>query len=253
MRPRKFITFNFKYHSKMISCITIDDEPLALKQIAMYIKKTSFLNLVGSFESAMEALNFLNNNTVDLMFVDIQMPDLGGMDLVKSLENCPKVIFTTAFSEFAVEGFKVDALDYILKPLDYPTFMKAANKAKTHFDLLKSTLEKLNANAEHLFLKSEYKIVRIEIGKILYIESMQEYIRIHLENAKPVMSLLSMKNIEQKLPSSRFMRVHRSYIVNLEKITTIERNRILFDKEYIPVSDQYKDAFRKYINENFLQ
>lgn len=237
----------------MINCIAIDDEPLALKQITSYIEKTPFLNLVGSFESAMEALSFLNINTVDLMFVDIQMPDLSGMDLVKSLENRPELIFTTAFSEYAVEGFKVDALDYILKPLDYPSFLKAANKAQAHFDLLKSTPEKLNANAEHLFLKSEYKIVRIEIGKILYIESMREYIRIHLENAKPVMSLLSMKNIEQKLPSDRFMRVHRSYIVNLEKMTTIERNRIIFDKKFIPVSDQYKDAFQKYINENFLQ
>lgn len=236
----------------MINCIAIDDEPLALKQIASYIEKTPFLHLVASFESAMEALVYLNNNTVDLMFVDIQMPDLNGMDLVKSLENRPEIIFTTAFSEYAVEGFKVDALDYILKPLDYPTFLKAANKAQTHFELIKGAPEKLNISADHLFIKSEYKIIRIEINKIRYIEGMREYVRIHLENEKPIMTLLSMKNIEQKLPSNRFMRVHRSFIVNLEKMTTIERNRIVFDKEFIPVSDQYKDAFQKYIDENFL-
>ena len=237
----------------MINCIAIDDEPFALKQIASYIEKTPFLNLVASFESAMEALIYLNNNTIDLMFIDIQMPDLSGMDLVKSLENRPEVIFTTAYSEYAVEGFKIDALDYILKPLDYPSFLKAANKAQSYFNMLNSTHEKLNVSADHLFIKSEYKIVRIAIGKILYIEGMREYIRFHLENAKPVMSLLSMKNIEQKLPSNKFMRVHRSYIVNLEKMTTIERNRIIFDKVFIPVSDQYKDAFQKYIDENFLQ
>lgn len=248
----KFLMFNSKFLSKMINCIAIDDEPLALKQIASYIEKTSFLNLVGSFESALEALSFLKSYTIDLMFVDIQMPDLSGMDLVKMLDPGPEVIFTTAFSEYAVEGFKVDALDYILKPLDYASFLKAANKAQTHFDLIKSSPEKLNVSAEHLFLKSEYKIVRIEFNKILYIEGMREYIRIHLENAKPVMSLLSMKNIEQKLPSNKFMRVHRSFIVNLEKITTIERNRIVFDKEYIPISEQYKEVFQKYIDENFL-
>jgi DNA-binding LytR/AlgR family response regulator len=236
----------------MINCIAIDDEPLSLKQISGYIEKTPFLNLLAGFESALEALSYLNNNPVDLMFVDIQMPDLSGMDLVKSLENRPEVIFTTAFSEFAVEGFKVDALDYLLKPLDYPSFLKAANKAQAHFELIRQAPEKLNANADYLFLKSEYKIVRIEISKILYIEGMREYVRIYLENAKPVMSLLSMKNIEQKLPADRFMRVHRSFIVNLEKITTIERNRIIFDKVLIPVSDQYKDAFQKYIDEHFL-
>jgi DNA-binding LytR/AlgR family response regulator len=236
----------------MISCIAIDDEPLALRQIAGYIEKTPFLELVATFESALEALSFLNNNRVDLMFVDIQMPDLSGMDLVKSLDEKPEIIFTTAFSEYAVEGFKVDALDYLLKPLDYASFLKAANKAQSHFEKMKIGTEELNSNSNHLFIKSDYKIIRLELDKILFIEGMREYVRIHLENAKPVMTLLSMKKIEQKLPSSRFMRVHRSYIVNLDKITTIEKSRIVFDKEYIPVSEQYKETFQKFIDEQFL-
>jgi two-component system LytT family response regulator len=174
------------------------------------------------------------------------------MDLVKSLEQRPEIIFTTAFSEFAVEGFKVDALDYLLKPLDYASFLKAANKAHTHFERLRIGSEKLKISSDHLFIKSEYKVIRIEIDKILYIEGMREYVRIHLENSKPVMTLLSMKKIEQKLPSTRFMRVHRSYIVNLEKITTIERSRIIFADVYIPVSEQYKEKLQKYIDDNFL-
>lgn len=236
----------------MISCIAIDDEPLALRQIAGYIEKTPFLELAATFESALEALNFLNNNQVELMFVDIQMPDLSGMDLVKSLEVKPEIIFTTAFSEYAAEGFKVDALDYLLKPLDYITFLKAANKAKLYLDRFKLGAEDLSSSPDHLFIKSEYKIVRIDLDKILFIEGMREYVRIHLENAKPVMTLLSLKKIEQKLPSIRFMRVHRSYIVNLDKITIIEKSRIVFDKVYIPVSEQYKKVFQKFIDEQFL-
>ena len=236
----------------MISCIAIDDEPLALRQIKGYIEKTPFLDLVATFESPLEALDFLNNNEVDLMFVDIQMPDLSGMDLVKSLEFKPSIVFTTAFSEYAVEGFKVDALDYLLKPLDYPSFLKSANKAQNHFKQLRSSQENLDIGSEHLFIKSEYKIIRVEINKILYIEGMREYVRIHLEGSKPVMTLISMKKMEQKLPSGRFMRVHRSYIVNLDKITTIERSRIIFDSVYIPVSEQYKESFQKYIDEDFL-
>jgi DNA-binding LytR/AlgR family response regulator len=236
----------------MINCIAIDDEPLALKQIAGYIAKTPFLNLAASFESALEALNYLSHNEVDLMFVDIQMPDLNGMELVKSLADRPEVIFTTASKDYAVEGFKIDALDYVLKPIDYASFLKAANKAQEYFEVRKLPADQLKMNAGHLFLKSEYKIVRIEISKILYIEGMREYVRIHLENSKPVMSLLSMRSIEQKLPAGQFMRIHRSYIVNLEKITTIERNRVVFGKEYLPVSDQYKEAFQKYIAGNFL-
>jgi len=237
----------------MIKCIAIDDEPLALKQIAGYIRKTPFLELKEQFDSAMQAITFLQENDVDLMFVDINMPDLNGMDFVKSLENPPKVIFTTAYSEYAIDGFRVDAVDYLLKPIGYSDFLKAANKAKSWFDLHSEQSEQIKSRDNFLFIKSEYKIIRINLNDIKYIEGMREYIRIHLVNEKPVMSLLSMKSIEQKLPENQFMRVHRSYIVNLEKITTVERHRIVFDNNvYIPVSEQYKSKFQNFIDDNFL-
>lgn len=237
----------------MIKCIAIDDEPLALRQIAAYIKKTPLLELVAQFESAIEAINFLSDSRVDLMFVDINMPDLSGMDFVKSLIDPPKVIFTTAYSEYAIEGFKVNAIDYLLKPIGYPDFLKAVDKAKSWFekDIVKP--KQINTNKDSLFIKSEYKILRIKLDEIKYIEGMREYLQIHTINDKPVMTLLSMKKIEQFLPDDRFMRVHRSFIVNLNQIKTIERNRIVFDNSvYIPISDQYKEAFRKYIDKFFL-
>jgi two-component system, LytTR family, response regulator LytT len=237
----------------MITCIAIDDEPLALKQIESYVTKTPFLSTKGSFESAIEAIQFLHSNSIDLMFVDIDMPDLNGLEFVKSLTESPKVIFTTAYSEFAVEGFRVDALDYLLKPIDYAMFLKSANKAKAWFGNLQNKEIKVEGNNEFLFIKSEYKIVRIILEDIKFIEGKGEYIRIHLVNQKPIMSLISLTKVENHLPEGKFMRVHRSYIVNLKRIRTIDCSRIVFDnKEYIPVSDQYRSKFQEYINRNFL-
>jgi two-component system LytT family response regulator len=237
----------------MIRCIAIDDEPLALKQIADYIRKTPFLELVDKFESALIALPFLHENEIDLMFVDINMPDLNGMEFVKSLNNPPKVIFTTAYSEYAIEGFKVDAIDYLLKPISYTDFLKAAEKARDRFGSKNNETAKVESDEKFLFIKSEYKIIRINLSEIKYIEGMREYVRIHIENQKAIMALMSMKKMEEFLPVKNFMRVHRSYIVNLDKITTIERNRIIFDQDvYIPVSDQYKEIFQEFLNDNFL-
>jgi two-component system LytT family response regulator len=237
----------------MIRCIAIDDEPLALRQIVDYIKKTPFLELAGTCESALHAIEILENKPVDLMFVDINMPDLSGMDFVKTLENPPKIVFVTAYSEYAFEGFRVDAIDYLLKPISYVDFLKSANKVKSWFDVHHQKSDDVRSNKDFLFIKSDYKLLRINFDDIKYIEGMNEYIRIHLTNAKPVMTLLSMKSIEDQLPSDRFMRVHRSYIVCLEKISVIERNRIIFDGQvYIPVSDQYKIKFQTYIDKNFI-
>jgi len=236
----------------MIRCIAIDDEPLALKQIVAYIEKTPFLSLVKQFESAMQALPFIQENEIDLMFVDINMPDLSGMDFIKSLSNPPKVIFTTAYSEYAVEGFRVDAVDYLLKPIGYVDFLKAAEKANERIKPIVPEIAGIESNDKFLFIKSEYKILRINFADIKYIESMREYLRIYIENQPPVMTLMSMIKMEEFLPEKQFMRVHRSFIVNLSKITTIERNRIIFDKVYIPVSDQYKAKFQEYIDNNFL-
>jgi len=236
-----------------IKCIAIDDEPLALKQISSYIQKTPFLDCVALCQSAYEAMEYLANNDVELMFVDINMPDINGMDFVKSLKKCPQVIFTTAYSEYAIEGFQVDALDYILKPISYAGFLKAANKAKIWFDLNQKQPETIQTTQNCLFVKSEYKLVRIMLTDIKYIESANEYIQIHLINDTPVSTLIRLKTIEEQLPKDKFMRVHRSFIVNLDRVKVIERNRIVFDnKVHIPIGDQYKDVFQAFIDKIFL-
>ncbi|NQU84592.1 MAG: response regulator transcription factor [Mariniphaga sp.] len=237
-----------------INCIAIDDEPLALKQISDYIGKIPFLELIAQCSNAFQALQVLESSNIDLMFVDINMPDLNGLDFVKSLENKPHVIFTTAYSQYAIEGFKVEAIDYLLKPFSFTEFSKSASKAKKQLELINNQIEEIESNNGYLFIKSEYKLVRINLDEIKFIEGMKEYVRIHLAGHKPVMTLLSLKSLEEKLPSEKFMRVHRSYIVNLEKITTIERFRIIYDdKIVIPVSENYKHKFQNYINQNFME
>jgi len=239
-----------------IKCLAIDDEPLALQQIAAYVQKLPYLDLVGQCSSAFEAFEVLEKQHVDLMFVDINMPDLNGLEFVKSLTQKPLLIFTTAYSEYAVEGFKVDAIDYLLKPFSFTEFSKATTKARTQFELMQSAntpSEKLESNNNYLFIKSEYKIIRINLNDILYIEGMKEYVRVHLTNQKPIMTLLSMKSVEEKLPSDKFMRVHRSFIINLEKVSTVERFRIVYDdKTRIPVSDSYKEKFQEFLDKNFM-
>jgi len=237
----------------MIKCIAIDDEPLALKQISSYIDKTPFLEAVALCHSAFDAMEYLSNNEIDLMFVDINMPGLNGLDFVKSLTQKPQIIFTTAYSEYAIEGFQVDALDYILKPISYNVFLKSANKAKTWFDLNHKQSESVQTTQDSLFVKSEYKMVRIFLSEIKYIESSNEYIQIHLVNDEPVTTLIRLKVMEDQLPKNRFMRVHRSFIVNLDRIKVIERNRIVFDKNvYIPVGEQYKESFQAFVDKTFL-
>jgi two-component system LytT family response regulator len=238
----------------MIKCVAIDDEPLAVKKIAGYIGKIPFLELVAECRSASEAMSILSENDIQLLFIDINMPDISGMDFVKSLANKPYIVFTTAYSEYAVEGFQVEAVDYLLKPISFSNFLKAANKVKNLIDLSSnSQKESLRATANHLFVKSEYKLIRIELDDIKYIESQHEYIKIHLINSNPVMTQVSLKSIDEQLPSDRFMQVHRSFIVNLARVSVIERNRIVFDdKIYIPVSEQYKEKFQEYIDKNFV-
>lgn len=238
-----------------IKCIAIDDEPLALKQMEDYIRQTPFLGLIALCRSAFEAMEILNTSTeIQLIFVDINMPKLSGMDFVKSLTNKPHIVFTTAYSEYAIDGFQVEATDYLLKPIAYPAFLNAANKVKKQVELTqKPPAETLKTTQEHLFVKSEHKIIRVELADIKYIESSQEYVKIYLVNTKIVMTLLSMKALEEQLPTDKFMRVHRSFIVNLSKISIIERNRIIFDeKVFIPVSEQYKEAFQQYLNNFFV-
>ncbi len=236
-----------------IKCLAIDDEPLALQQISAYIDRTPFLEKMALCQSAYEAIEFTDQQAVDLMFVDINMPDLNGLDFVKSLKIKPFIIFTTAYSEYALEGFKVDAVDYILKPISYDEFLRAVNKVRDRMmSTTAATSETVTMSKESLFVKSEYKLIRIQLTDISYIESANEYIQIHLDTEKPITTLVRLKTIEAELPKDKFMRVHRSFIVNLDKVKVIDRNRIVFDKVYIPVGEQYKDEFQKFVDKTFL-
>jgi two-component system LytT family response regulator len=236
-----------------IKCLAIDDEPLALKQISSYIDKTPFLEPIALCQSALEAMEFLSTHEIDLMFVDINMPDINGMDFVKSLDKKPLIIFTTAYSEYAIEGYEVDALDYILKPISYAVFLKSANKAKSWFENNQKQAEVVQTTQDFLFVKSEYKLIRILLSEIKYIESANEYIQIHLINNESVTTLIRLKVMEEQLPKDKFMRVHRSFIVNLDRVKVIERNRIIFERNvYIPIGEQYKDVFQAFIDKTFL-
>lgn len=237
----------------MISTIAIDDEPLALQLVTGYIEKTPGLKLSGKFDNPLDAVEFLAREKVDLVFVDIQMPDLSGIEFTRSMVRGPRVIFTTAYEKYALEGFRLDVVDYLLKPFSYEEFFRAVQKVQNLIKLEGTALNQVEANAEFLFLKSDYKIKRINFNDILYIEGLKDYVKVYTVNdPKPILSLTSLKTLETKLPESKFMRVHRSFIVNLDKISTIERSRIVFGKAYIPVSDQYKDKFQEYLNKNFL-
>ena len=238
----------------MIRCLAIDDEPLALQQIAAYIGKVPFLELAAQCQSALEARQFLENDTVDAIFCDINMPDLSGMDFVKSLTAPPLIVFTTAYAEYAVEGFKVAAGDYLLKPFGMQDFMRAAERLKSRLGETHSPLpSRPSAADDTLFLKTEYRIVKVSISDIRYIEAMSEYLKVYLESeAKPVITLLSMKKIEERLPDN-FMRIHRSYIINLNLIQEVNKNRVIMDADtYLPIGDMYKEAFQKYIDTKFL-
>ena len=228
-----------------IRCAVVDDEPLALGLMASYVKKTPFLELVGSYSSAVQAMQEMHDHPADLVFLDIQMPELNGLDYSRMIPARTRVIFTTAFNQYALDGYKVNALDYLLKPISYPDFLQAANKAQEWFKLVEqSDLSKQKEKTDEkqsIFVKSDYKLIQIELRNILYIEGLKDYVKIYEE-------LMSMKAMEEMLPADRFMRVHRSYIVQKEKIRVIEHNRIVFGNTYIPVGDSYKQSFQDFLN-----
>ncbi len=228
-----------------ISCIVVDDEPLALRLIESYVQKTPFLELKGSFSRGTAAFESLQGNPVDLIFCDIQMPVLNGVELSRMLPERTRVIFTTAFSEYAVEGFRVRALDYLLKPISYEDFLSAALKAKEHFGRsgAATAAQAREAQPRSIFVKTEYRLQQIELDRISYIEGFKDYAKIHLDGeAEPVLTLVRLKSLEESLPSPRFVRVHKSYIVQTSRIAAIERNHIIIGKERIPIGESYQDA-----------
>ncbi len=237
-----------------ITCVIVDDEPMALNLVESYVEKTPFLELKNKCNSAIEAMEFLKTNPVDLLFLDIQMPDLSGIEFSKMLPKETRVIFTTAFDQYALEGFKVEALDYLLKPFDYAEFLAAANKASSWFSLVKGKQQTvLSVEKEFLFVKSEYKQLRIKLADVLYFEGLKDYIKIWLkDNPKPILTLMSLKSLEEELPETQFMRVHRSFIVSLKNIDVIERSQIIINKQRITVSENYKPKFLEFINRNSL-
>lgn len=240
----------------VIRCAVVDDEPLALGLMASYVKKTPFLELVGAYSSAVQAMQELHDHPVELLFLDIQMPELNGLDYSRMVPSTTRVIFTTAFNQYALDGFRVNALDYLLKPISYPDFLQAANKAQDWFNLVNKSQQaeqpdkaEKKEEIQSIFVKSEYKLIQIELKNILYIEGLKDYVKIFEENStKPILSLMSMKSLEEMLPADRFMRVHRSYIVQKEKIRIIEHNRIVFGNTYIPIGDSYKQTFQDFLD-----
>lgn len=232
-----------------LNCAIVDDEPLALNLLESYVNKTPFLTLAGKYSSAVQAMKELPGKQIDLLFLDIQMPELNGLEFSKMVNSHTRIVFTTAFGQYAIDGYKVNALDYLLKPISYVDFLQAANKAVQWFELLQQPKEEIDS----IFVKSEYKLVQIELKNILYVEGLKDYIKIYEEgNTKPILSLMSMKAMEEMLPASRFMRVHRSYIVQKDKIRIIDRGRIVFGKNYIPVSDSYKQTFQEFLDKRTL-
>jgi two-component system response regulator LytT len=237
----------------MIKVVAIDDEPLALQLVRGYVEKTPFLELAASFDNPVDAVAFIGSSDVDLVLLDIQMPDLTGTELARVIGGGTKVIFTTAYEKYALEGFRLDAVDYLLKPFSYAEFLRAAQKAERLIDLERRELPVLEVKNDFLFIKSDYKIRRINFSEIHYIEGLKDYVKIFLiGEKKPVLSLSTMKALEARLPGDRFMRVHRSYIVNLDTVKVIERNRIVYGEVRIPVTDQYKEQFQKFLDGNFI-
>ena len=244
----------------MVRCIAIDDEPLALRQIKSYIDRAEQLELVAACRSAKEALKVLEQNRVDLIFVDINMPDMNGLELVRSLTSTHYIVFTTAHPEFAIEGFKLNAIDYLLKPFTFEEFMKAAQKAISLVDLVErchaaesaiAQNEAESSDKEYISVKADYKTQLVKISDIVYLESAGEYVRLHIEGSSTITTLFRLKNMETSLPQESFLRVHRSYIVNLRRISSYTKGRIFLDNgEYIPLGENYKERFLEHLNQN---
>lgn len=229
-----------------INCIAIEDEPLALKKIKAFIEQVDYLTLLEGFNNAVDAIGFLKNSAVDLIFLDIRMKQLSGIQFLESLQLKPKVIITSAYDEYALKGYELDVADYLLKPFTFERFLKSVDKVYNQLNTTKND----NPN-DSIFVKTEYRIERIEIRDILYIQGMKDYLQIHTADRK-IMTLQTFKNLLEVLPKIDFQRVHNSYIVSVPKIEHIERNRIRIGKELIPISESYREKFFGILKERKL-
>jgi DNA-binding LytR/AlgR family response regulator len=224
----------------MIKAIALDDEPPALQVITKFCSKIDFINLEKTFSKTEEALDFINEQTVDLIFLDINMPSVSGIDFYKKIPYKAMVIFTTAYSEHAIEAFNLHAIDYLLKPFTFDRFFEAAEKANEYFGFINQSI---NPKEKHLLIRSGYSLIKINIDDILFIESLDDYLKIHINQQKPVVARLTMKALSEKLPADIFMRVHRSYIVALPRIEKLRNKVITISGTEIPVGNSYEAAF----------
>jgi len=236
----------------MINCIIVDDEPLALDVLETYIDKIPNLNLVQRCNNAIEALKVLQNESVDLIFLDIQMPQLTGIEFLKSLKNPPQVVFTTAFQNYALDGFELNVTDYLLKPISFDRFVTAVNKVVGQMPSESLEPEELATGKDFFFVKSDKKLVKVKYEDINYIEGLKDYVIIRMTNNTRIVTLQTMKSLEAKLPSNLFKRIHRSYIVALDKIAAVIGNMVEIDKKHIPIGKNYRDELLKIVNENKL-
>lgn len=238
-----------------LKCCIIDDEPLARELLSGFVKETSFLELVGAFSCASEAVKTVISGNVDLVFLDIQMPELNGFEFAKILPKNCRAIYVTAYEQYAIQGYKNNAIDYLLKPIDYNEFFAAANRAYEWFSLYKraqyADMEELKGRS-HIFVKSEYKLVQIDLSKLLFVEGVKDYVKFHLEDGTTIMSLMNMKTIEQNLSTTRFARIHRSFIVQLAKIQSIDRNWVVIGGKYLTISETYKPIISSYIRRTIV-
>lgn len=236
-----------------MTCVIIDDEPLAASLLTSYAQKTNFLELIGTYNSALEAIKVIRDTPPDLIFLDIQMPELSGLEFATILPPETMIVFTTAFDRYAVDSYKVNTVDYLLKPIAYEDFLRASNKALLKYENMHQLSNAPQQQDRFIYVKSEYKLVRIFLDDILYVEGLKDYVQIHLDNEqKKVLCLMNMKTLEDYLPQPEFMRVHRSFIVHMPKADTIDRLRIVMGDKYIPISESYKDVVQQYINERTL-
>lgn len=242
----------------IIHCIAIDDEPLALEKMEDYISKVPFLKLEAKFDNAISAIEFLKEQEVDLIFLDIQMEGLSGIQMLEALKVHPKVILTTAYDKFALKGYELDVTDYLLKPIAFERFLKAVDKVyeiiqvKQRMAPHPEVVTKAATRDEFIFVKTEYRLEKITYKDILFIEGMKDYLRIHTAD-KRIMTLMSFVKMEQIMPSDLFVRVHKSYIVSLEKIQSIERNHIRINEHHIPIGESYRKSFWKMLQSNGLK
>jgi DNA-binding LytR/AlgR family response regulator len=230
----------------MITCIAVDDEPLALAVIKKYCSDTPLVTLVNSFTDAIQALTFLKIQKVDMIILDIHMPDISGIQFLQSLKERPMVIFTTAYAEYAVKGFELEAVDYLVKPVKFERFLAAIEKARKLMAM--QAAAKTGVESDSIFVKSGYEIVQVNLNDILYIEGLDDYIKIHFTDGKrQVLSLMSLKAILEKLPGNRFLRVHRSFIVSLKSVRSVRNKMILLENLKIPVGDTYLEAVQDWL------